>query len=108
DFPTGGIIQGIDGIKKAYETGKGKIIIRGKAEVETVRGGKQQIVITEIPYEVNKANLVKKMDELRLDKKLDGIAEVRDETDRTGLRIVVELKKEANSEGILNYLYKNT
>lgn len=93
DFPTGGIIQGIDGIKKAYETGKGKIIIRGKAEVETVRGGKQQIVITEIPYEVNKANLVKKMDELRLDKKLDGIAEVRDETDRTGLRIVVELKK---------------
>lgn len=108
DFPTGGIIQGIDGIKKAYETGKGKIIIRGKAEVETVRGGKQQIVITEIPYEVNKANLVKKMDELRLDKKLDGIAEVRDETDRTGLRIVVELKKEANAEGILNYLYKNT
>ncbi|MGR5867962.1 DNA gyrase subunit A [Bacillus pacificus] len=95
-------------LKKAYETGKGKIIIRGKAEVETVRGGKQQIVITEIPYEVNKANLVKKMDELRLDKKLDGIAEVRDETDRTGLRIVVELKKEANSEGILNYLYKNT
>ncbi|MGM2837074.1 DNA gyrase subunit A, partial [Bacillus cereus group sp. Bce025] len=81
---------------------------RGKAEVETVRGGKQQIVITEIPYEVNKANLVKKMDELRLDKKLDGIAEVRDETDRTGLRIVVELKKKANSEGILNYLYKNT
>ena len=108
DFPTGGIIQGIDGIKKAYETGKGKIIIRGKAEVETIRGGKQQIVITEIPYEVNKANLVKKMDELRLDEKLDGIAEVRDETDRTGLRIVVELKKEANAEGILNYLYKNT
>ncbi|HDX9590653.1 TPA: DNA topoisomerase IV subunit A [Bacillus pseudomycoides] len=108
DFPTGGIIQGLDGIKKAYETGKGKIIIRGKAEVETIRGGKQQIVITEIPYEVNKANLVKKMDELRLDKKLDGIAEVRDETDRTGLRIVVELKKDANAEGILNYLYKNT
>ena len=73
-----------------------------------MRGGKQQIVITEIPYEVNKANLVKKMDELRLDKKLDGIAEVRDETDRTGLRIVVELKKEVNAEGILNYLYKNT
>ncbi|MGG2091606.1 DNA topoisomerase IV subunit A [Bacillus sp. S13(2024)] len=108
DFPTGGIIQGLDGIKKAYETGKGKIIIRGKAEVETIRGGKQQIIITEIPYEVNKANLVKKMDELRLDKKLDGIAEVRDETDRTGLRIVVELKKDANAEGILNYLYKNT
>ena len=108
DFPTGGIIQGLEGIKKAYETGKGKIIIRGKAEVETVRGGKQQIIITEIPFEVNKANLVKKMDELRFDKKVDGIAEVRDETDRTGLRIVIELKKEADANGILNFLYKNT
>ena len=108
DFPTGGIIQGIDGIKKAYETGKGKIIIRGKTEIETIRGGKQQIVITEIPYEVNKANLVKKMDEFRFDRKVEGIAEVRDETDRTGLRIVIELKKEANAEGVLNYLYKNT
>ena len=108
DFPTGGIIQGVDGIKKAYETGKGKIIIRGKTEIETVRGGKQQIVITEIPYEVNKANLVKKMDELRLDRKVEGIAEVRDETDRTGLRIVVELKKEADAEGILHFLFKNT
>ena len=108
DFPTGGIIQGIDGIKKAYETGKGKIIIRGKAEIETIRGGKQQIVITEIPYEVNKANLVKKMDEFRIDRKVEGIAEVRDETDRTGLRIVIELKKDADAEGILNYLYKNT
>ncbi|MBO9129065.1 DNA topoisomerase IV subunit A [Bacillus sp. 165] len=108
DFPTGGIIQGLDGIKKAYETGKGKIIIRSKTMIEDIRGGKQQIVITEIPYEVNKANLVKKMDDLRLDKKLDGIAEVRDETDRTGLRIVVELKKDANAESILNYLFKNT
>ncbi|ANB61537.1 DNA topoisomerase IV, A subunit [Anoxybacillus amylolyticus] len=108
DFPTGGIIQGKDGIKKAYETGRGKIIIRGKATIESVKGGKQQIVITEIPYEVNKANLVKKIDELRFDRKLDGIADVRDETDRTGLRIVIELKKEADAEGILNYLYKNT
>ncbi|MGD6832881.1 DNA topoisomerase IV subunit A [Sutcliffiella halmapala] len=108
DFPTGGIIQGVEGIKKAYETGKGKIIIRGKAEVEDVRGGKQQIVITEVPYEVNKANLVKKIDELRYDKKVDGISEVRDETDRTGLRVVIELKKEADAKGILNYLYKNT
>ncbi|WP_210608179.1 DNA topoisomerase IV subunit A [Priestia flexa] len=108
DFPTGGIIQGVDGIKKAYETGKGKIIIRGKAEIEDVRGGKQQIVITEIPFEVNKANLVKKMDELRIDRKVEGIAEVRDETDRTGLRIVIELKKDANAQGVLNYLYKNT
>jgi topoisomerase-4 subunit A len=108
DFPTGGIIQGIDGIKKAYETGKGKIIIRGKAEIEEIRGGKQQIVITEIPFEVNKANLVKKMDELRIDRKVEGIAEVRDETDRTGLRIVIELKKDGDAEGVLNYLYKNT
>jgi topoisomerase IV subunit A len=108
DFPTGGIIQGIDGIKKAYETGKGKIIVRGKAEVEEIRGGKQQIVITEIPFEVNKANLVKKMDEHRLDRKLEGISEVRDESDRTGLRIVIELKKDADAEGVLNYLYKNT
>ncbi|MBU8878549.1 DNA topoisomerase IV subunit A [Bacillus sp. FJAT-29790] len=108
DFPTGGIIQGVDGIKKAYETGKGRIIIRGKAEFEDLRGGKKQIVITEIPFEVNKANLVKKMDEFRLDRKVEGIAEVRDETDRTGLRIVIELKKDADPEGVLNYLYKNS
>ncbi|PLR82444.1 DNA gyrase subunit A [Bacillus canaveralius] len=108
DFPTGGIIQGVDGIKKAYETGKGKIIIRAKTEIEEVRGGKQQIVITEIPFEINKANLVKKIDEFRLDRKLEGIAEVRDETDRTGLRIVIELKKETDAEGVLNYLYKNS
>lgn len=108
DFPTGGIIQGIDGIRKAYETGKGKIIIRSKAEIEEMRGGKQQIVITEIPYEVNKANLVKKIDEFRLDRKVEGISEIRDETDRTGLRIVIELKKDANAEGVLNYLYKNS
>ncbi|WP_078546888.1 DNA topoisomerase IV subunit A [Litchfieldia alkalitelluris] len=108
DFPTGGIIQGIEGIKKAYETGKGKIIVRGKAEIEDLRGGKQQLVITEVPFEVNKANLVKKMDEFRLDRKIEGISEVRDETDRTGLRIVIELKKDADAAGVLNYLYKNT
>lgn len=108
DFPTGGIIQGIDGIRQAYETGKGKVVVRGRAAVEDIRGGQQQIVIDEIPYDVNKANMVKKMDELRIDRKVEGIAEVRDETDRTGLRIVIELKKEANGKGILNYLYKNT
>lgn len=108
DFPTGGIIQGVEGIRKAYETGKGKVVVRGKAEIEAIRGGKQQIIITEIPYEIVKANLVKKMDEIRFDKKVDGIAEVRDDTDRTGLRIVIELKKDADAEGILNYLYKNT
>lgn len=108
DFPTGGIIQGAEGIKKAYETGRGKIIVRSKTEIEKIRGGKQQIVITEIPYEVNKAHLVKKMDELRIDRKLEGISEVRDESDRTGLRIVVELKKDIDGEAILQYLFKNT
>ena len=83
-------------------------MIRGKAEIETIRGGRQQIVITEIPYEVNKANLVKKMDEFRIERKVEGISEVRDETDRTGLRIVVELKKEADANGVLNFLYKNS
>ena len=107
DFPTGGIIQGIDGIKKAYETGKGKIIVRSRAEIEKIKGSKEQIVITEIPYDVNKANLIRKMDEARVnDKRLDGISEIRDESDRTGLRIVVELKKEVPAQGILNYLYK--
>ncbi|MEB6569484.1 DNA topoisomerase IV subunit A [Staphylococcus auricularis] len=108
DFPTGGIIQGVDGIKKAYESGKGKIVIRSKVETETLRNGRSQIIVTEIPYEVNKSNLVKKIDELRADKKVDGIIEVRDETDRTGLRVAIELKKDVNSEAILNYLYKNT
>ncbi|PYZ98196.1 DNA topoisomerase IV subunit A [Alteribacter lacisalsi] len=108
DFPTGGIIQGEEGLKKAYSTGKGKIVVRGRTEIETMRGGRDQIVIDEIPYEINKANLVKKMDELRLDRKVDGIAEVRDETDRTGLRIVIELKKDADAKGILTFLFKNT
>lgn len=108
DFPTGAIIQGIEGIKKAYETGRGKIIVRAKTEIEQLKGSKEQIVITEIPYDVNKANLVKKMDEMRLDKRLEGIAEVRDESDRTGLRIVVELKKDISGAPILKYLLKNT
>jgi topoisomerase-4 subunit A len=108
DFPTGGIIQGIDGIKKAYESGKGKIIVRSKVETEELRNGRKELAVTEIPYEVNKSSLVKKIDELRADKKVDGILEVRDETDRTGLRIAIELKKDVNSEAVLNYLYKNT
>lgn len=108
DFPTGGIIQGIDGIKKAYESGKGRIIVRSKVEEETLRNGRKQLIITEIPYEVNKSSLVKRIDELRADKKVDGIVEVRDETDRTGLRIAIELKKDVNSESIKNYLYKNS
>lgn len=108
DFPTGGIIQGIDGVKKAYESGKGRIIVRSKVEEETLRNGRKQLIITEIPYEVNKSSLVKRIDELRADKKVDGIVELRDETDRTGLRIAIELKKDVNSESIKNYLYKNS
>jgi topoisomerase-4 subunit A len=108
DFPTGGIIQGKEGIKKAYETGRGRIVVRAKTSIETLRGGRQQINITEIPYEVNKAQLVKRINDLRLAKKVEGIAEARDETDRSGLRIAIELKRGANAEGILNYLLKNT
>ena len=108
DFPTGGIIQGRDEIKKAYETGKGRVVVRSKTEIEKLKGGKEQIVITEIPYEINKANLVKKIDEVRINNKVAGIAEVRDESDRDGLRIAIELKKDANTELVLNYLFKYT
>ena len=108
DFPTGGIIQGRDEIKKAYETGKGRVVVRSKTEIEKLKGGKEQIVITEIPYEINKANLVKKIDDVRVNNKVAGIAEVRDESDRDGLRIAIELKKEANTELVLNYLFKYT
>ena len=103
DFPTGGVAIGAAGIHEAYETGRGKVIIRSKLTVE-----KNKIVITEIPYEVNKQLLVKKIDEIRIDKKIDGILEVRDESDKTGLQITIDLKKDANSKNILNYLYKNT
>ena len=108
DFPTGGIIQGRDEIKKAYETGKGRVVVRSKTEIEKLKGGKEQIVITEIPYEINKANLVKKIDDVRVSNKVAGIAEVRDESDRDGLRIAIELKKDANTELVLNYLFKYT
>ncbi|MGH2081687.1 DNA topoisomerase IV subunit A [Aerococcus urinaeequi] len=108
DFPTGAIIQGKEELKKAYTSGRGKVVVRSKHHIETDRGGKEKIVITEIPYEVNKANLVRRMDELRLNRSIDGIQEVRDETDRNGLQIVIELKKDASSDAILNYFYKNS
>lgn len=108
DFPTGGIIMGGEGIADAYRTGKGRIYLRSKTEIETLRGGKQQIVITEIPYQVVKSRLVTTMDTIRHEKKVEGIAEVRDESGRDGLRIVVELKKDADANGILNYLLKKT
>nr|WP_255807288.1 DNA gyrase subunit A [Cohnella mopanensis] len=108
DFPTGGLIMGGDGIREAYETGKGKIYIRSKTAIEDMRGGKQQIVITEIPYQIVKSKLVNAIDNLRMEKKVEGIAEVRDESGRNGLRIVVELKKDVDAEGILAFLLKKT
>ncbi|MBF0843457.1 DNA topoisomerase IV subunit A, partial [Streptococcus danieliae] len=98
DFPTGGIVQGKDEIRKAYETGKGRVVVRARTAIESLKGGKQQIVVTELPYEVNKASLVKKIDDIRVANKVAGIAEVRDETDRTGLRIAIELKKDAKAD----------
>ncbi|AGQ23610.1 DNA topoisomerase IV subunit A [Lactobacillus helveticus] len=108
DFPTGAIVMGTQGIKEAYETGRGRIQVRAKTSIQEIRGHRQEIVATEIPFDVNKALLVKKIDEIRLNKEIDGIAEVRDETDRHGLSIVIELKKDADAQNILNYLFKNT
>ena len=103
DFPTGAIACGIDEIRKAYETGRGRIIIKSKTKIE-----KNKIIISEIPYEVNKLNIVKKIDEIRIDKKIEGIVEVRDESDKDGLQITIDLKKDADANNILNYLFKNT
>ncbi len=107
DFPTGAIVEGKQGIIDAFTTGRGKVIVKSKTEFKKEKG-KEQIIITEIPFDVNKAALVQKIDSLRIDKKIDGIAEVRDETDREGLRIAIDLKSGANKEFILNYLLKNT
>lgn len=107
DFPTGGIIQGKAGIKDAFATGKGRIVVRSRCEIVQTKTA-TQIVVTEIPFEVIKANIVKKMDEIRINKDIDGIIDVRDESDRNGLRIVVELKKDVDANLVLNYMYKNT
>jgi topoisomerase-4 subunit A len=107
DFPTGGIVQGAKGIKEAFATGRGRIVVRGKCQIVDARTC-QQIVITEIPYEVIKAQLVKKIDEIRLSRDIDGIMDVRDESDRNGLRIVIDVSKDVDAEMVLNYLYKNT
>ncbi|MDN6967327.1 DNA topoisomerase IV subunit A [Oenococcus sp. UCMA 17063] len=108
DFPTGGIIQGLDGIKDAYTSGRGKIYLRAKTEIKQLRAGKKQIEITELPYEVNKSALVARIDEIRLNKDVNGIIEVRDDTSREGLLIAIELSKDANAAGILDYLFKKT
>ncbi len=108
DFPTGAMIMGKEGIRSAYRTGRGKIIIRAKAEIETNEKGKNKIIVTEIPYQVNKANLIVKIAELVRDKRIEGISDLRDETDREGMRIVIELKRDANPNVVLNNLYKHT
>ncbi|QWB95364.1 DNA topoisomerase IV subunit A [Mycoplasmatota bacterium] len=108
DFPTGGIVQGKEGIRDALTTGSGKVMIRAKAEFEEMSKSQERIVITEIPFEVNKADLVKSMDMLRIDKKIDDILEIRDESDQQGLRIAIDLKKGANAKLMLNILYKST
>jgi len=108
DFPTGGIIQGVSGIKKAYETGKGQIIIKGKVKFETKKNDKEQIIVTEIPYQTNKAKLIEKIAELVTNKVIEDISDIRDESDRDGMRIVLELKRGAEKKVVLNQLYKHT
>ncbi|MBS1481011.1 MAG: DNA gyrase subunit A [Christensenellaceae bacterium] len=108
DFPTGATIMGTAGIRQAYRTGRGKIVVRAKAEIEEMHGGKSRIIVTEIPYQVNKARLVEKIAELVHDKRVEGISDLRDESDRNGMRIVIELKKDVNANVILNQLYKHT
>ena len=108
DFPTGGEILGTSGITEAYRTGRGKIRVRGITNIETLANGKSQIIITELPYLVNKAKLIEKIAELVKDKKIDGITDLRDESDRDGMRVVIELRRDANANIILNQLYKHT
>ncbi len=108
DFPTGGIIFGVNGIKEAYSTGRGKIIVRGRANVEHLRNNKTSIIISEMPYQVNKASFIEKTAELVRDKKIDGISDIRDESDRDGIRVVLELKRDSVPEVVLNQLYKHT
>src|SRR5579884_1224239 len=108
DFPTGGTIQGREGIRNAYSTGRGRIVIRAKAHTEETERGKVSIVVTELPYQVNKADLVKKIAELARDKKIDGITDVRDESDRAGIRVVVDLRRDARHLSVLNQLFKYT
>lgn len=108
DFPTSGIIFGREGIKDAYKTGRGKVIVRARANIEVERNGRENIVITEIPYQVNKVNMIEKIADLVQQKKIEGISDMRDESDRDGMRIVIELRKDANPRAILNYLYKHS
>jgi DNA gyrase subunit A len=108
DFPTGGIIFGYEGIKEAFQTGRGRVIVRARANVEVTRNGRENIIITEIPYQVNKANLIEKIAELVQVKKVEGISDIRDESDRDGMRVVIELKRDVDAKAVLNFLYKHS
>ncbi|WP_242222952.1 DNA gyrase subunit A [Shinella zoogloeoides] len=108
DFPTGALILGRAGIRQAYETGRGSVVMRGRAHIEPMRGDREQIIVTEIPYQVNKATMIEKMAELVRDKRIEGISDLRDESDRDGYRVVIELKRDANADVILNQLYRYT
>ena len=108
DFPTGGIIYGYDGVKEAYTTGRGRIVVRAKASIETGKNDRQSIIVSELPYQVNKASLIEKIAELMREKKIEDIADIRDESDRDGLRVVIDLKRDGNASVILNNLYKHT
>ncbi|MDO9418549.1 DNA gyrase subunit A [Pararhizobium sp.] len=108
DFPTGAFIMGRSGIRQAYETGRGSVIMRGRATIEPMRGDREQIIVTEVPYQVNKSTMIEKMAELVRDKRIEGISDIRDESDRQGYRVVIELKRDANAEVILNQLYRYT
>jgi DNA gyrase subunit A len=108
DFPTAGVILGRAGIRQAYETGRGSILIRGKSNTEEMRGGREAIIITEIPYQVNKSLMIEKMAELVRDKRIEGISDIRDESDRHGIRVVIELKRDAVPDVVLNQLYRFT
>jgi len=108
DFPTGGIILGRSGIRSAYETGRGSVLMRGKVDIETIRGERQAIIVSEIPYQVNKASMIEKIAELVREKRLEGISDIRDESDRSGYRVVVELKRDAVPDVVLNQLYRFT
>src|SRR3546814_912154 len=108
DFPTGGSIYDITEIRNVYATGRGKILIRGKADIEDIGNGKSAIIITELPYQVNKALLVTRIAELAKDKKIEGITDLRDESDRHGMRVVIELKRDATPRKVLNNLFKHT
>ncbi len=108
DFPTGGIIYGYEGVKEAFETGRGRIIMRAKTNVEITEAGRERIIVNEIPYQVNKAEMIRKTADLINDKKIEGISDIRDESDRDGMRIVYEFKRDAITNVVLNNLYKYT